>query len=332
MSYASEVNYKFVKTEDDYLYPKDMNNVTLRLEPTNVCNHACLFCPNHKLLRRRSVIDKDLAKRVIKEAYDLGVRRAAFFIMGEPLLCKDTLEYYRYATSLGYTFLFLTTNGSLATKEKIEEIFASGIDSLKFSINGGSQETYKKIHGKDDYNKAMEALRYAREYRDKHNIDCRILSSYIVTRLNVHEIKQHYENIKNYVDDFAFFGMATYASEVLEETEGLKTDFDSNGAEHVEFSTSSPCALLQNTICVTSEGYLVCCVTENYNMAALEDLHIMSLKDAWYGERMLSVRKMHLLNNIDKTVCGNCVYRRQDKVEPYNRALYEASLETNQEI
>ena len=326
MSYAAEVNGKFQNGEDYPLKPTDMSNVVLRLETTNVCNHECQFCPNRKLVGKRRFIEKQLAKRVIREAAEMGIRRGGLFIMGEPLLDPNILEYYRYARDCGFDFLFLTTNGSLATKEKIHEIFDSGIKSLKFSINGGSPETYKKIHGRDDYEKAMEALRYAYEYRNKHNIDCRILSSYIVTKDNVHEIKQHYNNIKDYVDDFAFFGMATFASSVLEDTDNIKTDFDSENVAHVDFANTCPCSLIVNSVNVTCEGYLRLCVTDPMNLAAIEDLHNMGLKDAWYSERMVEIRKMHAQGNIVGTVCDNCINRKNNPVPPFNEELYKASL------
>ena len=326
MNYATEVNQKFKNGSDYPLRPADMKNVVLRLETTNICNHACAFCPNHKLVRKRKFIERNLAKRVISEAYEMGVRRGGFFIMGEPLLCEDTLEYYRYAKEMGYEFLFLTTNGSLATEEKIREIFASGVSSLKFSINGGNAETYKLTHGRDDYEKAMAALRYAHEYRDKNNINCRILSSYIVTKENVSEIKQHYQNIKDYVDDFAFFGMATFASTVLNETEELKTDFDTENVSEVEFSNTCPCSLIVNSINVTCEGYLSLCVTDPTNLAAVEDLHYMKLKDAWYSERMIEIRRMHREGKIEGTLCDNCVNRKNNEVRPFNEVLYQESL------
>lgn len=300
--------------------------MVLRLETTNICNHSCMFCPNRKLVRKRRFLERDLGMRVIKEAADMGIKKGGFFIMGEPLLNDETLDYYKYARDLGFDVLFLTTNGSLATEEEIKRIFDSGVTSLKFSINAGSPESYKLIHGKDDYEKAMSALRFAYDYRNKHDIKCRILSSFIVTKDNVDEIQMHYRNIKDYVDDFAFFGMATFASSVLDDTEEIKTEFDSENVEHVDFQNTCPCSLIVNSINVTCEGFLHLCVTDPMNLAAIEDLHEMSLKDAWYSDRMIAIRKMHAEGQLEGIVCSNCVYRKTDPVKPFNEKLYKASL------
>lgn len=327
MGYIEEINKRIEAPEDYPLYPRDMNRVTLRLETTNVCNHRCEFCPNSKLQREKKIIDRDFAMRIISEAAEMGVKKAAFFLMGEPLLCPDLLDYYQYAKfEKGYTFLFLTTNGALATEDKIKDIFKSGVDSLKFSINAGTAETYKKIHGADDYDKAMAMLKYAYEYRNAHNIDCRILSSYIVTNINVHETKAHYEIIKKYTDDFAFFGMSSFAGSVFDETNSLKADFEPENMEYTDFPYACPCQFLNNSINVNVEGYLTACVVEHMNLAAIEDVTKMSLKDAWYSERMVEFRRKHRDNKIKGLVCYNCVNGIEEDVKPLNEKLYLKSL------
>lgn len=253
----------------------------------------------------------------------MGVKKGAFFLMGEPLLCPDLLDYYRFAKfEKGYEFLFLTTNGVLADEKKIEEILESGVDSLKFSINAGTRETYKKIHGADGYDKAMAMLKYAFDYRNAHNIDCRILSSYIVTNTNVHETKQHYEAIKKCTDDFAFFGMSSFAGSVADEISDLKADFDPENMEYTDFPYACPCQFLNNSINVNVEGYLTPCVVEHMNLAAVEDVTTMSLKDAWHSERMVEFRRRHRDQDIKGLVCYNCVNGTDEPVTPINENLY----------
>ena len=326
MSYVDEINKRLeVSQDNDYpLYPEDMSRVVLRLETTNICNHKCAFCPNSKLERVKKNIDPDFAYRMIGEAAEMGVRRGAFFLMGEPLICPEVLDYYKYAKfEKNYNFLFFTTNGSLASEKKVEEILNSGIDSLKFSINAGTPETYCKIHGADDYEKAIAALKYAYEYRNRHNIKCRILSSYIVTNTNVDEAVDHYENIRDYVDDFAFFGMSSFAGAVAEETESLKSEFNPENMEYTDFPYECPCQFLNNSININVEGYLTACVVEHMNFTAIEDLSEMSLKEAWYSDRMVAFRQRHKEKNIKGLVCYNCVNGTAEPVVPINTALYE---------
>ena len=41
----------------------------------------------------------------------------------------------------------------------------NGLDSIKFSIHGGTKDTYKKIHGKDDFDRVIKNLIWVDEYR-----------------------------------------------------------------------------------------------------------------------------------------------------------------------
>jgi hypothetical protein len=84
--------------------------------------------------------------------------------------------------------------------------------------------------------------------------------------------------------------------------------------------------MLVNSINVTCEGYLHLCVSDPMNIGAIHDLHNMNLKDAWYSEEMVNIRRMHKEGRIQGTVCDNCINRKNEPVRPFNKALYEASL------
>ena len=40
----------------------------------------------------------------------------------------------------------------------MEKAINNGLDSIKFSIHGGTSETYKKIHGKNDFERVIKNL------------------------------------------------------------------------------------------------------------------------------------------------------------------------------
>jgi len=45
---------------------------------------------------------------------------------------------------LKFPYVFLTTNGSLATHKWVEACFRAGLDSLKFSVNAADDAQFKK--------------------------------------------------------------------------------------------------------------------------------------------------------------------------------------------
>ena len=49
------------------------------------------------------------------------------------------------------TRIYITTNGALAQPDRIRYLAELGLNSIKYSVNASTRETYKKIHGKDDF-------------------------------------------------------------------------------------------------------------------------------------------------------------------------------------
>ena len=106
------------------------------LELSNGCNHACIFCAHQKMQRNVGRMDKSFAFDIMQQAYDLGTREVGFYATGEPFLIPDLADYVAKAKQIGFDYVYLTSNGSLATPERTKAVIDAGLDSLKFSING----------------------------------------------------------------------------------------------------------------------------------------------------------------------------------------------------
>lgn len=308
------------------LIPVIDEKVELRLELSNICNEACLFCPNRKIHRKRMEMSEELVERLLKEASLLGVNKVGLFMNGEPFITKKLAYYIELAKKLGYSYIYLTTNGALATEEKLKECLNAGLDSIKFSINAGSRESYKVVHGHDDYDKVMEHLKFAFLYRKESGLDYKILSSFVVTRYTVDEIEKHYENIKPFVDELVFFNVESFAGQMINEIDDLRATIDSDRVLQYKIQNKAPCNKLWTALNVTCEGYLTLCCSEAFNYLVIEDLNEMGLEEAWYGERMNAMRKRHLEGKLTGTQCAVCLGEQCDTVKPLNEKLFYSSL------
>jgi MoaA/NifB/PqqE/SkfB family radical SAM enzyme len=130
----------------EYTTPNDM-----LIEITNRCNYQCNFCTHSKMNHHFGDIDPEFLKRILREAYDMGVRRVGLYTIGEMFLCKDIVTHIKNAKETGYEYIYADTNGALADKNNLEAVITAGLDSIKFSINAGKAETYKIIHGHDKF-------------------------------------------------------------------------------------------------------------------------------------------------------------------------------------
>src|SRR5512143_2921067 len=101
---------------------------SVKIELTGRCNFACSFCARADGLREQADMDPEFYRRIIREMRECGVEELGLFYLGESFLCKWLPDAIRWAKDVGYPYVFLTTNGSLATRSRVEECFRAGLD------------------------------------------------------------------------------------------------------------------------------------------------------------------------------------------------------------
>lgn len=280
------------------------------IELTNRCNHQCMFCANSKMTRKKGVINETFLKRILKEAYHEGVEEVGYYTTGEPFMAKNIEQYVKWAKQIGYKYVYLTTNGALATPERVKPVLDAGLDSIKFSINAGTRETYKMIHGRDDFVQVINNLKFVSEYRKSNNLEYNIFISSIVTKFTEDEKEKLLELVSELVDDVLFVNVCNQGGLMFEINDLLAVENESI------YKIVLPCPLLFNSINITYEGYLTACCVDFQNYLVVADLNKTSLKEAWYNDHFKRLREKHLTNSIENTLCYNCVNNANERVEP----------------
>jgi len=278
-------------------FPTDM-----LVEVTNACNHACVFCANQKMTRKKGSIDMLLLERLLREAYALGTQDVGFYSTGEPLVYKELDQAIRKAKEIGYRYIYITTNGALADLEKMKRMIGAGLDSVKFSINAASKEMYRKIHGRDHFDQVIKNLCQLRKFRDEAVPGFRIYSTFVITDENRDEVALAKKEIGPQCDEHLFF------------EEGNQGGYMSQGGK--PSGVNLPCSLLFNRFHVTCEGYYTMCCVDYQNYLAVADLNEMSLQEAWCSPAAVEMRQKHLSRDIGGTLCENCVECKNEPVEP----------------
>ena len=168
------------------------------IELSNACNHFCVFCNNPRMKRKINTLDKGTYLKFIEQSFQKGLREVGLYATGEPFMIKDINWYIKTAKENGIERVYLTSNGALASLEKVISAHENGLDSIKFSINAATRDTYKIIHGKDDYLLVTKNLKEIFEWKEKNNKDLLMLASFIYTKLTAKEIplyKKIFQNI-----------------------------------------------------------------------------------------------------------------------------------------
>jgi len=77
----------------------------------------------------------EMFTRVIDELHSRGTKEIGLFYIGEPMLADRLVDAVRYCKQVGIEYVFITTNGHLAKRERGTQLMEAGLDSLKLSCN-----------------------------------------------------------------------------------------------------------------------------------------------------------------------------------------------------
>lgn len=293
------------------------------IELTNACNSRCIFCANRMMTRNIGSMREDFFGRIMREAYSLGVREAGLHATGEPFLSKSLPAFVREAKEIGFDYVFLTSNGALATPSRVVPVIEAGLDSIKFSINAGTSDTYKRVHGTDDFESVLQNLAFISNYKKLYGKPSRIYISFVVTKYSQGEIELFRELVRPLVDDVFFYDVGSSGGMMNNITRELRVEGDER-----KMDAKPPCSMVFNKVHVTWEGYMTACCVDYQNYLVVSDLNTVSMKSAWCSERFIDIRKRHLENNLEGTLCYNCLYEKSEKaypLSPEHATLFEES-------
>ncbi|MFC1462402.1 radical SAM/SPASM domain-containing protein [Verrucomicrobiota bacterium] len=291
---------------EEPLFPKE-----IFLDLTSCCNHRCIFCANSRA-KQRITMPFDLAKRILKDAYDCGVRDAGLYATGESFLVDYLPDVAAYAKSIGFEYLFITTNGSLATPERAKAVLDAGLDSIKFSICAGKRETYREIHGRDDFDKVLANLRWVSAYRQESGLQFRIYVTMVYTNRTEDEVDILRDLVVPYIDEWDPHPLTNQCGNMYENNE-LGTIDAGNPRGRVK---SDICFQPFKGFTVTPEGLVTACVLDYSGDLVVGDAKKESLGEIWKNAVYRAFRRRHMDKSLEGLICYNCMHNRNEPVTP----------------
>ena len=132
----------------------------LRISVTDRCNLNCLYCKPEKGSSSYENLSAEEIVRICRIFSSLGITKVKI-TGGEPLLRKDICGIVKEIKALPeIQSLTLTTNGVLFL-DIAEELLQCGVDSVNFSLDSLSQESFHKITGNESFSVVLESIRKA---------------------------------------------------------------------------------------------------------------------------------------------------------------------------
>lgn len=168
----------------------------IRIESIGICNFKCIHCPTGTQPNLRKALTQEQFDTILEQfkAHQFIPRVVVLYHGGEPLLNKNLATFIRTLKAYGVQKTVITTNASLLTEEKAEELILAGLDEMKVSFDGNSPEENNAIRVKGDFFKHaanIKAMCKIRKKLGKTNPHIIISNIQIPTRETLQEMAQN---------------------------------------------------------------------------------------------------------------------------------------------
>ena len=292
---------------------------SVKIELTGRCNFGCTFCARSMVLREQHDMDRVLFERLLREMRELGVEEIGLFYLGESFLCTWLADAIKFAKhECGYPYVFLTTNGSLATPARLKRCFAAGLDSLKFSFNYADEAQFEEIAKVKGhvFGRMVENIRGARAVRDAVHREtghrCGLYASYIeYDGAQGERMQKALDLIRDCVDEIYALPLYNQANLVTEgeEKKGWKPTAGNRGRVGA-LRDPLPCWAVFTEGHITWDGKLSACCFDHDGRFHMGDLTTSPFLEAWNSEQFQTLRAAHLQRDVTGTACEKCVAYR----------------------
>jgi len=299
------------------------------IDPTNVCNFRCKFCPTgdpsllEQVGRTHASMSLDHFKKTIDDLREFPDRLKLLNLYkdGEPLVNKHFPAMVKYAREARIAERIWTkTNGSLLGPEINSQLVDAGLDMICISVEGVSSEAYQKIAGlKIDYDKFISNLRNLFIHRGAMDIYIKIADS----GLNQKEIDRFYSDFGPISTHIAIEKLMGWSNSGLKDfTLGTHPDT----YDGLPFVPKTVCAYPFYVMAVNADGSVSVCGNDWSYVTSVGNVFQQSLKSVWEGTRLRAFQRMMLEDRrCENAACSDCYYIKivPDNLDPFRHQLLE---------
>ncbi len=284
------------------------NRITVEL--TNDCNVSCTFCNRQMIKMEIGYMQEELFCKIIDEAAKhLPVKLVPFF-RGEPLMHPQVIEFLQYAKKRGLGPIQLASNALLLDDKMQDDLIMSGVDFISFSLDTIDREVYRcsRLTGNLDISEEnVKSMGRKCKKRREHGLFAPTLQ---VSTIDLDEYRPAQEEFitqwKEYVDIVRVYEQHDERGRLVNPEIQKKINV---------FSNRMPCRKIFTDMIIYWDGRLSLCNYDWDEIREIGDVTRMSLQDAWNSSEFEKIRKMHLANAYDNSICKDCHHWKIDYVE-----------------
>lgn len=268
------------------------------IETTNRCNATCIMCPHRLLERPITDMTDNVYSKVINDLSKVDLKNTQLFLHkeGEPLCDKNIIRRISIAKENTNAKIGLSTNAMLLDENMAQSILNSGLDTIYFSVDGVSVETYNRIRVNCDYYIVKNNITYFLKLRERLSSNIRVIMQMIIDADNIHEKG-------DFIKLWDKFDVEFYVKEMHCYLDGGKSSFDKIDTSTQKSICNDPFRL----ITVLCDGNVGCCCWDYNNEYCLGNVMENNLIELYNGEKINYMRQLQMEKECyDLVPCNRC--------------------------
>ena len=294
MTTSSTSNYNTARSgENSMMIPE-----IIYIETTNKCNANCIMCPHKYLTRPIMDMPNDIFNDVLHNLKSMDLSKTQIFLHkeGEPFCDTNIVSRILQAKASINAQIGMNTNAMLMTPDIADKILTSGLDTIYFSVDGVTAETYNSIRLNCQYETVEKNIRYFLEQREKKHVPIKVIMQMLLSPDNLAEKDMFIEKWEKYHVEFYIKQMHCY----LDGGHSAFPDFHSDEQIHI---CNDPFRLLT----VLVNGNVGCCCWDynnEYNLGNIKDSSLLALYNGHNASYMRE--KQQKKDCRDLSPCNRC--------------------------
>jgi len=278
------------------------------VEISSLCNMQCPMCYTRTSIFdqnvKRTLMDFALFKKIIDECARHNLFSIRLSLRGEAFLNPELMKMLKYAKDAGIKEVSSLTNALTLDGPQFHRLIENGLDWLTISVDGWGK-TYESIRKpalfSDIERKIKEFARIKKERKSQKPV-LRIQAIWPAIQ---EDPAYFYSLFRPYVDEIVSNPLIDY----------LRKDTD------IRYLRDFCCSYPWQRLSIGADGTILMCHCDEMEQEVLGNAHSDSLYDAWHGEKLNAVRRIHCIHraHLELEPCKHCSYARQ--IEEAGRAI-----------
>ena len=284
----------------------------LSFEPTTACNLRCPQCPSglRSFSRPTGMLQPDTFERTIDELACKLIYLTLYF-QGEPYLNRSFFDMVQTARNRGL-FTCTSTNAHFLDDNNARKTVECGLDRLIISLDGITEESYKKYRIGGSLALVLEGARNVMRWKRRlGRRNPEVYFQFLVFRWNEHEIPEVRRlaasmGIRTLIKTAQVYDYSTDEVYIPKNPAYARYRMNPEGNYEPAGRIEDRCWRMWHAPVVTWDGQVLPCCFDKDAAHALGSLSDASFGKIWKGPEYKKFRKQLMRARKEIEICRNC--------------------------